>query len=174
MKMHEALHSLVMARGKSVLESDSLADLLDHEHAFDSCPALKEAFEVFVQRGYAEDLYRSSLKGRLWYRERAYRIRKAMAEDRLCWQAFIDYSVDSVSYALGLSGPIPAPFEQGFRYSDGRFSEGMGIVICLTLLLPPAWKLIQTWQAESRIDWPFLLMDAFLLCGLAILIRERK
>lgn len=163
MKMHEALHSLVMARGKSVLESDSLADLLDHEHVFDRCPALKEAFAAFVKRGYARDLYRSSLRGRFMYWAMTYRVRKAMAKESRYWQAFVDYSVASVSYALDSSRPIPTPFESGFSYSDGDFGGSVLAAFFIFFpMLPVTGSLIYTWQMRSEIDWTLLSADVLL------------
>lgn len=175
MKLHEALRDLVRRSGREVLARSDLAALLARGHAFDSCPALGEVVGEAVRPGYVRDLYQRSLKGSMfWYREKAYGVRKAMAGNRRYWQAFIDYTVDSVSYALGLSGPIAAPFEPGFSYTSGYFNGMIFMLLSGLISVLILGNAAFAWWAASQIEWLELLF-AFLFGWAAVhLFRSRR
>lgn len=116
MKLHEAMRKLVTLRGREVLARGDLAELLEREHAFDSCPDLRPVIELLVSRGYAGMLLRAGSRGSgpAYSREEG-RVRREMARAESSGRRSL----------TTLRTRLPAPLASGVP-SSRRLTRGSG------------------------------------------------
>ncbi len=75
-----------------------------------------------------------------------------MADAGIYWQAFTDYSTDSISYALGLRKSALAPFDFGFRYTAGTFDSIKYMLMCAAMGAGCAWMGFLQWKSGEEIS----------------------
>ena len=174
MKLHEAMRKLVTLRGREVLAKGDLAELLEREHAFDSCPDLRPVIELLVSRGYAGMLLRAGSRGSgpAYSREEG-RVRREMARGGVFWQALIDYATDSVACAIGLRSSVLSPFDPGFRYSAGIFYPARLIAAVTGTLVLCSGGVLLEWLSGSPVHGEFALAIPF-LAGVLLWLRTKK
>lgn len=174
MKLHEALRKLVTLRGRPVLGRSDLASLVSAEHAFDGCPAMRDAFEAFVSGGYAARLSRAGGgRGLSSFGSEEERVRKAMAENGMFWQALTDYFTDSVAYALGLRPSVLSPFDPGFRYSAGIFYPSRMIAAVTRILVLAAGITLVQVLSGSAVQLEIAILIP-IMAGILLWLRSKK
>lgn len=115
MKLQEALQQIVKQFGESILEEKRLAYLLSDFLAFEDYPAMQQVMKTLVAEGYGEKLYKQSLdESDSDYLVFADGVKKQLVTKMCFKKEFVNYAVDSISFAIGKKASVLEPFDNGF------------------------------------------------------------
>jgi len=115
MKLQKALQQIFNQFGDSVLKEKRLANLLSDFMAFEDYPAMQQVMKTLVSEGYGEKLYKQNLdESDSDYLLFADGVKKQLVNKMRFKKEFVNYAVDSISFALGKKVSVLEPFDDGF------------------------------------------------------------
>lgn len=125
MKLHEALQQTIRQFGMNVLQEKRLVYILSDCKAFEDYPAMRQVLDAISADVYGKELCRIGMSGsRDDYELYSQHLKKSLIRDRNFSEEFIDYALDSVSYALGWSSSVREPSDHGFDPAGNGSAAG--------------------------------------------------
>ena len=127
MKLHEALKGIFSKFGLGVLEDGRFQGFLADYRAYDEFPAMREVMRSLADGGYGKELGSRIRNGndadiRLYGNY----LKKALSAALNFKSEFASYAVDSIFFAMGLTGSVQEPRDHGFHASAGSAAWDMG------------------------------------------------
>ena len=110
MKLQKALLLLIRRLGNDVLQENHLVDLLSDCQAFDDYPAMKQVMSAIFEGVYGKEIYSRILcRNKTDYQLYNNYLKDSLIKAHGFKPAFVDYSIDCISYALGLQDSVREP-----------------------------------------------------------------
>jgi len=115
MKLHEALRKVIRHFGVNVIEEKRLMSFLADYKAFDDYPAVKEVMRAIATGDSGKKICLAADGSDEEFLRIASEIKETLVSEKSFKEEFARYSVDSVSFALGIVQEVTEPGDHGYE-----------------------------------------------------------